>query len=77
MLKVATAEMVCRLNDPAGNLAEACRLSEEAGIKKARLVLFPEGCLTGTAIRHRTNQAVLPATPEPFAPLQQVAARSE
>jgi predicted amidohydrolase len=71
-LRVATAEMVCKLNDPAANLAEACRLSEEAGRKKARLVLFPEGCLTGTTIRDRKSQALLPTTPEPFAPLQKI-----
>jgi predicted amidohydrolase len=71
-LRVAIAEMVGKLDSTQENMAEACRLAEEAGKKKARLVLFPEGILTGNAFRV-DKQAVMPAEPGRFAALQQIA----
>jgi predicted amidohydrolase len=72
-LRVATAEMLCKINDVPANMDEACRLATEAGKHRARLVLFPEGCLTGNPLVGRDRQATIPCAFEPFQPLQKIA----
>lgn len=75
-LRIALGQMVSRLQDTAGNMAEAVRLSEEAARQGARLFLLPEGCLTGNALASPARQAVLPVDPGPFAPLAAAARRT-
>jgi len=72
-LRVAVAQMVSRLQDAEANLQEACRLSRDAAVQGARLLLLPEGCLTGNALSGRAQQATLPLTASAVAPLQAVA----
>lgn len=72
-LRVAVAQFTSRLGDTSGNMAEVARLSREAARQGARLILFPEGCLTGNAIEDTGEQAVLPLEAEAFLPLRQIA----
>jgi predicted amidohydrolase len=65
--------MVCRLHGTAENRATACRLSREAARQGARLIVFPEGCLTGNALSGPDQQAVLPVEPGAFEDLSRVA----
>lgn len=65
--------MACRLDDTAGNMADACRLSRDAARQGARMVLFPEGCLTGNALSGPDRQAVLPVENSAFQALSRVA----
>lgn len=51
------------LDRPSDNMAEALRLAEEAAAGGARLLVLPEGCLTGNALRDPARQAVLPEDP--------------
>lgn len=72
-LRVAIGQTVSRLEDTAGNMAQACLLASDAAAQGARLLLLPEGCLTGNALTGPDKQASLPADAAPFAPLQTVA----
>jgi predicted amidohydrolase len=75
-LRVAVGQMTARLHDTQNNVTEACRLSAEAAAQGARLILLPEGCLTGNAILDPSRQATLPLEPPPFAAIQAVADES-
>ncbi|MBI2438608.1 MAG: carbon-nitrogen hydrolase family protein [Lentisphaerae bacterium] len=72
-LRVAIAQFNSRLGDLAGNMAEVARLSREAAQQGARLILFPEGCLTGNALKDARQQAVLPMEAQAFQPLRAIA----
>lgn len=72
-LRMALAQINARLGATADNMAEVARLSDEAGRQGARLVVFPEGCLTGNALKDPAKQAVLPCREEAFEPLAAVA----
>lgn len=72
-LRFALGQMACRLHDNAGNMAEACRLSREAARQGARLIVLPEGCLTGNALTGPERQDSMPADPAAFAALSRVA----
>lgn len=68
-IKVAVGEMSGRLGDTAGNIAEACELSARAAKQGARLIVLPEGCLTGNARSDAARQDALPTDPEALRPL--------
>jgi len=72
-LLIAIGQTVPRLQDTEANMAEACRLAAEAGREGARLILLPEGCLTGNSLSVPEKQATLPVEPAAFADLQAVA----
>ncbi|MBI2440048.1 MAG: carbon-nitrogen hydrolase family protein [Lentisphaerae bacterium] len=72
-LRIAIAQFNSRLGDLSGNTAEVTRLSREASQQGARLILFPEGCLTGNAHKDARRQAVLPVEAQVFQPLRAVA----
>lgn len=71
-LRLAVAQMAGRLCAPEDNVQRAVRLAAEAASKGARLVLFPEACLTGHAF-DAEQQSVLPCDPGAFGPLRNVA----
>lgn len=76
-MKLAIGQMkVGPLDRPAENMAEACRLAEAAAAADARLLLLPEGCLTGNALTDPARQASMPAEPAPFKPLLDIAKRT-
>ena len=66
--------MTPRLDDTAANIAKVCDLSGAAARDGARLILFPEGCLTGNAFPP-VRQPALDAVPDSFAPLIETARR--
>lgn len=72
-LRFALGQMVCLLHDNAANIRTACDLSREAARQGARLIVLPEGCLTGNALTGPGQQAVLPVEPGAFADLARVA----
>ncbi len=73
-MKTAIGQMqVGPLDKPEDNMAEACRLARDAAAAGARLLLLPEGCLTGNALTDPARQAALPAEPGAFAPLSRIA----
>jgi predicted amidohydrolase len=72
-LCVAIGHFNPRLGDVRGNTEEVIRLSRAAAEQGAELVLFPEGCLTGNALRDISRQALLPAEPSAFTALRQTA----
>jgi predicted amidohydrolase len=72
-LRFALGQTVSRLQDTAGNLRTVCELSIEAARQGARLIVFPEGCLTGNALVDSASQAVMPAEAGAFEPLARIA----
>ena len=72
-LTCAIAQMNARLGATAANLTEVCRLSALAAGRGARLIILPEGCLTGNAFGDAARQATLPLEPRAFAPLADAA----
>ncbi len=76
-MKAAIGQMrTAPLDRPTENMAEACRLAAEAGAAGASLLLLPEGCLTGNALKDPARQAVLPAKAEAFSPLSGIARKA-
>ena len=75
-LTVAVGQFICRLGNIPGNINQACRLTEEASRQGAKLLLLPEGCLTGNAFNRPADQDTLPLTPEAIQPLQEVVDRT-
>jgi predicted amidohydrolase len=76
-VKIAIGQMkVGPLDNPGLNMEEACRLAGEAGAAGARLLLLPEGCLTGNALNGPGRQAALPAEAAPFEPLSRIARKT-
>lgn len=73
-LRVAIGQMNARLGDVDGNIREAVRLSSLAAAEGARLIILPEGCLTGNAIGSPAQQETLSLEPGPFRPLCECAA---
>lgn len=74
-LRVAIAQTAGRLNAWQENMQEVASLSEEAARQGARLILFPEGAITGNAFHDRRRQDAIPASTVSFAPLTTVAVR--
>ncbi len=74
-LKVAVGQFPPCLLDVPGNLKIAARLSETAAKHGAKLILLPEGCLTGNALSGPDKQAHLPLSADAFEPLQRIADR--
>ncbi len=72
ILKVAISEIVGKLGSTRENMAVACRVSRKAAKSGARLILFSEGALNGNALTIE-KQDFLPAEPESFISLQNVA----
>jgi NAD+ synthase (glutamine-hydrolysing) len=72
-LRIAVGEMPAHLGDVSGNMREACRLSVDAAHQGARLIVLPEGCLTGNARASAGRQSSLPAEPAALQPLIEVA----
>lgn len=72
-LRIAIGQTVSVLNNTESNMAQVCRLSAEAAAQGAKLILLPEGCLTGNALSSPSKQATLPVDPAAFEPLRRVA----
>lgn len=70
---VAVGQMAGMLLDIDANMREACRLARESADRGARLLLLPEGCLTGNSQSSAAKQATLMPVPESFAPLARTA----
>ncbi len=68
-LRVAICQMRSHLNDTGGNIERACEASRWAAEDGARLILLPEGCLTGNALRDPACQQVIDPGPESLAAL--------
>ncbi|MBI3987888.1 MAG: carbon-nitrogen hydrolase family protein [Lentisphaerae bacterium] len=77
MLRAASAQITGHLKDMNANVEDACRLSTEAAEQGARLIQFPEGCLTGNALTDPSHQPTLnlDERERPFVRLKEVAAR--
>ena len=73
-LRVAIGQTVSLLHNTESNMAQACRLAAEAAEQGAKLILLPEGCLTGNALSSPAMQATLPVDAAAFEPLRRVAA---
>lgn len=73
-LKLAIGQMCGLLRDLDTNMATACSLSENAADQGARVIILPEGCLTGNAFA-REHQPVLTAEPATFGRLREIATR--
>lgn len=71
-MKIAIGQTIPRLQDTATNVAEACRLATQAASQGARLLLLPEGCLTGNALSSSDKQATLPTDAKALADLHSV-----
>jgi predicted amidohydrolase len=72
-LCVAIGHFNARLGDVRGNTDEVCRLSRRAASQGTKLILFPEGCLTGNALHDLSQQALLPVDPAAFVALRDTA----
>lgn len=72
-IRVAIGQMPGVLNDTQANLHQACMLAVQAAADGARLLLLPEGCLTGNALSVPERQEALPLDPAAFTVLQAVA----
>jgi predicted amidohydrolase len=73
-MKVAIGQMkVGPLDNPRANMDEACRLARSAAENKARLLLLPEGCLTGNALSSANRQPAMALEPALFEPLTAIA----
>ncbi len=74
LLKVAVGEMPGILHDIPANFACAAELSRAAAAAGAKVIILPEACLTGYAMREAADQALLPLEAAAFKPLTAVAA---
>lgn len=73
-MKIAIGQMrVGPLDKPAANMAEACTLARQAAKNNARLLLLPEGCLTGNALSAAERQQAMPVDPALLEPLANIA----
>jgi predicted amidohydrolase len=72
-IRLALAQTNALLGDTAANIAETGRLARAAAGQGARLIVLPEGGLTGNALADPARQATLPCEPGPFDPLSAVA----
>ena len=75
-IRVAIGQMPGFLNDTRANLGQARTLALQAAADGARLLLLPEGCLTGNALSAPDRQSVMSLHPADFATLQTVADES-
>jgi predicted amidohydrolase len=64
---------VASLDKPDANMPEACALAPQAAAGGARLLLLPEGCLTGNALSRAARQPSLAADPAHLLPLTAIA----
>jgi predicted amidohydrolase len=73
MLVVAVGQMTGLLQNTDANITTACLLSTQAACLGARLIVLPEGCLTGNALSRPDQQATLPVEPDAFTQLRATA----
>lgn len=72
-LTIAVGQMPGLLHKTEANIKMACALATQAACLGARLIVLPEGCLTGNALRHPDSQATLPLDSDAFASLCETA----
>ena len=72
-IKLAVAQFSALLLKVEDNFASACRLATTAAEQQVRLILFPEGCLTGNAISAKDKQATIRKDDPRFQQLQDIA----
>jgi predicted amidohydrolase len=73
-MRIAIGQMkVAALDRPGDNMPEACSLARQAAAGGARLLILPEGCLTGNALSRAERQPSMPAEPGALEPLTAIA----